>query len=178
MGPLLAGMFGRWVLTGVLQWACPICPHRCAACVSQQVCLDRCALMECFWEEPGPLGSLQPGHPPCPLPTALPEALSPRGADPDPPRPSSGLTKGEEGQEKSQRFVLSRADSGASDCQARLAVFNHFISVLGSPGRQPVLSSLLRKTSGRVAQRRLRAPIISCALPSAPRSLPREPVKN
>lgn len=109
---------------------------------------------------------------------ATPPQLELTRPHPAPHIPAGGLTKGEEGREKSQRFVLSGADSGASDCQARLAVFNHFISVLGSPGRQPVLSSLLRKTSGRVAQRRLRAPIISCALRSALRSLPGEPVKN
>lgn len=113
----------------------------------------------------------------CHCPAAPPSSRELTPTLPGSPCLSLGAHK-EEGREKSQRFVLSRADSGASDCQARLAVFNHFISVLGSPGRQPVLSSLLRKTSGRVAQRRLRAPIISCALRSALRSLPGEPVKN
>lgn len=166
-----------------------VCPHRCApAHGPQQVCPDRCTLsFSGQSKQSRPAGLPWPPNrhpPPSPEATAaaLPLALPPWGADPDPTRaphvPAGGLTKGEEGREKSRRFVLSPADSGASDCQARLAVFNHFISVLGSLGRQPVLSSLLRKTSGRVAQRRLRAPIISCALRSALRSLPGEPVKN
>lgn len=175
-----------------------VCSGGCApAGVSSQVCpspwsptgVSRQVHPEFLWAEQAELACwapVAPKPPPPPSPeataAALPLALPPWGADPDPTRashvPAGGLTKGEEGREKSRRFVLSPADSGASDCQARLAVFNHFISVLGSLGRQPVLSSLLRKTSGRVAQRRLQAPIISCALRSALRSLPGEPVKN
>lgn len=169
-------------------WPQLVCPHRCApAHGPQQVCPDRCTLAEFLWAEgwspPAGLCSHPPAWRPLPLPPPLPGPRPcPPGeltlTPPGPHVPAQGRTKGEEGREKSQRFVLSWADSGASDCQARLAVFNHFISVLGSRGRQPVLSSLLRKTSGRVAQRPLRAPIISCALRSALRSLPGEPVKN
>lgn len=173
-------------LAGMLSQVCPPCP--------QQVCPDRCALTGVSL---GEAGSLAPPW----LPAACALTRNPRGQCPPlhrclscpgpchpgeltltpagPPHPSSRGSQREGREEKkSRRFVLCRADSGASDCQARLAVFNHFISVLGSPGRQPVLSSLLRKTSGRMAQRRLRAPIISCALRSALRSLPGEPVKN
>lgn len=127
---------------------------------------------------PNPRGQCPPLHRclSCPRP-CHPGELTLTPADPPHPSSRGSQREGREGK-KSRRFVLCRADSGASDCQARLAVFNHFISVLGSPGRQPVLSSLLRKTSGRMAQRRLRAPIISCALRSALRSLPGEPVKN
>lgn len=167
-----------------------VCSHRCAHRVPQQVCPDRCALTGVSLGEagslaasslcarPNPRGQCPPLHRClfCPRPCHPGElTLTPAG----PPRPSSrGSQRKRREEKKSRRFVLCRADSGASDCQARLAVFNHFISVLRSPGRQPVLSSLLRKTSGRMAQRRLRAPIISCALRSALRSLPGEPVKN
>lgn len=157
-----------------------VCPRRWAPARAPNRCV--CALTgarspEFLWAEgwspPAGHCGCHPGPGPRPRPPGALTLTPPR-----PRVPAPGLTKGEEGREKSQRFVLSAADSGASDCQARLAVFNHFISVLGSRGRQPVLSSLLRKTSGRGAQRRLGAPIISCALRSALRSLPREPVKN
>lgn len=110
-------------LAGGSRQVCPVgvsrlvCPPRCARRIPQQVCPDRCALKELLWEEPGKWAG--PRLPAVPTPTAAPEAgafpataaalplaLAPQRADPDPTRPPTsqlGGSQRERREEKNRR---------------------------------------------------------------------------